>query len=295
MGTSWFGRRRGALACGCILAALTVVVLIRGVASPRVPDPASLPLPAPMFLAQDGTTYTRVAVAYLDTSKQSEVEVDVPPGRTPLSLYAVCAPARPRSDDRSAIGVRGPTGDDPTFLCEQSHQVQDIDRSALTATGRLRLVQMKTLADAPATAPAAWAVAVYSWTIPATLAPPPAAPQAAATVTVPGTTQRLTLVHQYHGVWPAQRKVGINVPGGRGAVLAFACTSAIADKSITFVPADWQLVDTSSVTCAGTNGSAVNSYTNLYSDQPTTATITLAFDPIVNRRGGSWTVAIYSP
>jgi hypothetical protein len=42
-------------------------------------------------------------------------------------------------------------------------------------------------------------------------------------------------------------------------------------------------------------GSALNSYANLYTGQPATATIILNFDPIFDLRGGSWTVAIYDP
>jgi hypothetical protein len=45
----------------------------------------------------------------------------------------------------------------------------------------------------------------------------------------------LTLVHEYHGTWPMRRTVGISVPTGRGFILAFTCTSAIADKTISFV------------------------------------------------------------
>jgi hypothetical protein len=50
-----------------------------------------------------------------------------------------------------------------------------------------------------------------------------------------------------------------------------------------------------SVTCDGPGRSGLNSYAHLYIDQPSTATITLNFDPIFDRRGGSWTVAIYGP
>jgi hypothetical protein len=114
-------------------------------------------------------------------------------------------------------------------------------------------------------------------------------------VAVPGTTQRLTLVHEYHGVWRAQRTARISVQGGKGPVVAFLCRWAIADKTITFIPADQQLVDTGSVTCASADGSAGGSYVHFHSDRPTTATITLAFDPIFHRRGGSWTVAVYAP
>jgi hypothetical protein len=291
------GRYRAALVGGCALTLVVAVAAIWAATRPRVPDPASLPLPAPRFVAADGTTYTRVAVAYLDTSKSSSVEVNIPPGRTPLSVFPACALARPRSDDMSGIMV-GSAAANSSFACRSRSpfglEVADLDRSALTAGGRLRFKQADTLADTPATAPAAWAFAVYAWTIPARLAPAPAAPPAAPTLTEPGTTpRRLTLVHQYHGVWPVQRTVRISVPEGRGFIVAFACTSAIAGKTISFVRANQQLVDTGSVTCAGPGGSPINSYAHLYTDQPATATITLNFDPILDRRGGSWTVAVY--
>ena len=294
------GWYRAILVGGCALAAVAAGTVIWGVTRPHVPDPTSLPLPAAMFVAADGTTYTRVAVAYLDTSKPSSVEVDVPPGRTPLSVFPACALARPGSDDFSGVFVgRSDTAYWSSFGCRSGDsfglKVVDLGRSALTAGGRLRFKRADTLADTPSTAPAAWAFAVYAWTLPARLAPAPAAPPPAATLTEPGPTpQRLALVHEYHGTWPVQRTVRISVPTGRRFFIAFTCTSAIADKPISFVRADQQLVDTGSVTCAGP-GSALGSYAHLYTDQPTTATITLNFDPIFDRRGGSWTVAIYGP
>ena len=292
------GRYRAGIVCGCALALVVAVAVIWGATRPQVSDPALLPLPAPVFVAEDGTTYTRVAVAYLDTSKSSTVEVGIPPGRTPLSVYPSCALARPGSDDMSGIIVSVSATDNSSFAC-LSHaafglEVVDLDRSALTAGGRLRFTRADTLADAPATAPAAWAFAVYAWTIPARLAPAPAAPSAAATVTVPGTTQRLRLLQEYHGVWPVQRTAKITVPGGKGPVVAFACSSAIAGKTITFVAANQQLVDIGWVTC-GPGGPGLNSYAHVYSDQPITATLSLNFDPIFDRRGGSWTVAVYVP
>jgi hypothetical protein len=293
------GRYRAGLIGGCALALVVAVAVIWGATRPRVSDPALLSLPAPMFIAEDGTTYTRVAVAYLDTSKSSSVEVDVPPGRTPLSVYPACALARPGSDDMSGIIVSVSATENSSFACLSRAafglEVVDLDRSALTAGGRLRFTRADTVADATATAPAAWAFAVYAWTIPARLAPAPAAPPAAATVTVPGTTQRLTLLHQYHGVWPVQRTARISVPGGKGPMVAFACSSAIAGKTIRFVGANQQLVDIGSVRCGGPGGPGLNSYAHVYSDQHTTATITLNFDPIFDRRGGSWTVAVYGP
>jgi hypothetical protein len=45
---------------------------------------------------------------------------------------------------------------------------------------------------------------------------------------------------------------------------------------------------------AGPGRSALNSYVHLHTDQPTTATITSNFDPIFDRRGGSWTVAAHA-
>jgi hypothetical protein len=291
------GRCRAGLVGGCALALVVAAAAVISVAGrPRVSDPASLPLAAPMFVTEDGTTYTRVAVAYLDTSKSSSVEVDVPPGRTPLSVYPACALARPGSEDMSGVIVSVSATENSSFACRSRAafglEVVDLDRSALTAGRRLRFTRADTLADAPATAPAAWAFALYAWTLPAQLAPPPTAPPAAATVTVPGTTRRLTLLHEYHGVWPVQRTATISVPGGKGPVVAFACSSAIAGKTITFVGANQQLLDSGSVTCAGP---ALNSYAHVYTDQPTTATITLNFDPIFDRRGGSWTVAVYRP
>jgi hypothetical protein len=292
------GRYRAGLVGGCVLALVVAVAVVWGATRPRVPDPASLPLPAPRFVAEDGTTYTRVAVAYLDTSKSSSVEVDVPPGSTPLSVYPACALARPGSDDMSGIVVGSATANS-SFACLSRAtfglEVVDLDRSALIAGGRLRFTRADTLADAPATAPAAWAFGVYAWTMPASLAPAPAAPPVATTVTVPGTTRRLTLLHEYHGVWPVQRTARITVPGGKGFVVAFACSSSIAGKTITFIGANQQLVDMGSVTCGVPGGPGVNSYAHVYTDQPTTATITLNFDPIFNRRGGSWTVAVYRP
>jgi hypothetical protein len=290
-------RCRAGIVGGCALALVVAVAVIWAATRPRVPDPASLPLPAPRFVAQDGTAYTRVAVAYLDTSKSSSVEVDIPVGRTPLSVYPACALARSGSEDMSGIMIGAAAN--LSFACRSRSafglEVADLDRSALTAGGRLRFKQADTLADAPATAPAAWAFAIYVWTIPARLALAPAAPPAAATLTEPGPTpHRWTLVHEYHGVWPVQRTVRIRVPDGRGFIVAFTCTSAIADKTISFVGANQQLVDMGSVICIGA-GSALNSYAHLYTDQPITATITLNFEPIFDRRGGSWTVAVYGP
>jgi hypothetical protein len=98
------GRCRAGLVGGCALALVVAAAVIWVAGRPRVPDPASLPSPAPMFVAEDGTTYTRVAVAYLDTSKSSSVEVDVPPGRTPLSS------GHPRGcacDRARGVGLRG--------------------------------------------------------------------------------------------------------------------------------------------------------------------------------------------
>ena len=78
-------------------------------------------------------------------------------------------------------------------------------------------------------------------------------------------------------------------------MVAFACSSAIAGKTITFVEANQQLVDSGSVMCGGPGGPGLNSYAHVHTDHPTTATITLNFDPIFDRRGGSWTVAVYRP
>ena len=92
-------------------------------------------MPATVFVAEDGVTYTRVAVAYLDTGKSSSVEVDVPPGRTPLSVFPACALARPESDDLSGVSVgRADTAYWSSFAC-RSHaafglDVVDLDRSA---------------------------------------------------------------------------------------------------------------------------------------------------------------------
>jgi hypothetical protein len=126
------GRYRATLVGGCALAAVAAGAVIWAVTRPHVPDPESLPLPPAMFVAADGTTYTRVAVAYLDTSKSSSVEVAVPPGRSPLSVFPECALARPGSDDFSGIFLgRADTAYWSSFGCRTGNvfglRVVDLD------------------------------------------------------------------------------------------------------------------------------------------------------------------------
>jgi hypothetical protein len=138
------GRYRAGLVGGCLLALVVAVAVIWTATRPQVPDPSSLPLPAQMFVAEDGTTYTRVAVAYLDTSESSSVEVDVPPGRTPLSVYPACG-AQPGSGDVSGIIVAGATTANSSFACRSRAafglEVVDLDRSALMSGRRLRFMR----------------------------------------------------------------------------------------------------------------------------------------------------------
>jgi len=50
------GRYRAGLVGGCLLALVVAVAVIWTATRPQVPDPSSLPLPAQMFVAEDGTT-----------------------------------------------------------------------------------------------------------------------------------------------------------------------------------------------------------------------------------------------
>ncbi len=312
-------RRRVAYAASAAAAVIAVVLgLVQLVPRPTPPSPAGLALPAPVF-TDNGVTYTRVAVVYLDTAKHRSVAVSIPGGDSPVAVFASCKLADPHSKRASAVAlttVAGYASGGGEFSCNDGRQhVTQVGRAALPAGGtRVRFAVVDSYADAPADAAASWAFAVYATTMPASVgsqAKPPAKitiPDAPSAGLVGGT---YSLVHTYSGFWPAQRSVQVTIPSGAASVVVFQCPAPLAGRSIQLPgTTDGTYINAGSLTClapgqpptvtADVKGSLQTSTVAQLGEQrpppvstPAPTTFTLTLDPSDQTHPGLWTIAVY--
>lgn len=293
-------RRYTAYATAWAVAVLLIAVgVVRAVSGPQVVNPSTLALPAPTF-TRNGVTYTRVDVAYLDTSRHKSVTVTIPQQDTPIAVYAACKLARPNSRNESAIALLTSASYDMAgghFDCSiPSTYAAQVDRSALPYNGtRLTFAVMGTWADAPADAPAAWAFAVYTVALPAN---PPSPLPAAPSVNRAGFTY--TLVHTYSGYWPKQRTVHVTIPAGKPSIISLQCPAPLTNTRIWLATTeDSEFINGNLVPCADPSNVTSDTTAELGEERPPAAyspapvKFTLIFDPTDQAQAGQWTIAIY--
>jgi hypothetical protein len=298
-------------AAGVALAVLAAVVVLHRVSAPRPVAPTSLPIPAP-GVTSGGVAYARLAVAYLDTSRHTSVTVGIPGGDTPVAVFASCRLAEPGGRAESAVALSTTAGYATAggmFGCANtiSHAAQ-VARSALPGNGtELTFRVMDSYADTDAGAPAAWAFAIYSVTVPDQQAPPPGP---AASITLAGSPATepgsYALVRAYSGFWPAQRTVRITIPAGAPSVISFWCPAPLAGQEIS-LPGneDSDHVNATTITCAAADHATATSTATAAStarlgtqrpaaaDPPTETAFTLTLDPTDQSLAGQWVIAVY--
>jgi hypothetical protein len=272
--------------------------------------------PAATLTDADGTRYTLIATASIETWRHTALTITVTPDPTTtvIRIWAACALAsgvgkwkRSTMALSNAVDVPGVgPGYDPVFSCSTRGLTSDVDIRMLPRDGpavRLAFQRWDTTADTPTRWPATWVFGIYQRGTPPGAPTPPRLDVTMPAVLVPDWApgHHFTLLKQASGVYPGQKSVAVTVPPGHLSIaIASACSAVLQNLTVLYVSVDPPPgpLPTDGNRCGDATTATLNSpvLVKLTPDQVATGvTLVITIRPPTpyQDRTGAWAIGVY--